>query len=117
VAKLRDLDNGIRRLLREFGRKVREASETAFPVRVRELTDGHAGLEALMGPLLQACDAVRTERERLHRLVLAAVREEDVCRRWVTVPGVGPVTALTFCSAVDAPARFSRSRAIGAHSA
>ncbi|MFC7555374.1 transposase [Pseudoroseomonas wenyumeiae] len=60
-------------------------------------------------------DAVRIERERLHRLVLTAVREDDVCRRLTTVPGVGPVTALTFCSAVDDPARFSRSRAVGAH--
>ena len=33
----------------------------------------------------------------------------------MSVPGVGPVTALTFCSAVDDPARFSRSRAVGAH--
>ena len=31
------------------------------------------------------------------------------------VPGVGPVTALTVCSAVDDPVRFSRSRAVGAH--
>jgi transposase len=115
VAKLRDLDNGIRGLLRGFGLKVGQVSEAAFPTRVRELTDAHAGLEALMGTLLQARDAVRTERERLHRLVLAAVREDDVCRRLMTVPGVGPVTALTFCSAVDDPARFSRSRAVGAH--
>ena len=68
-----------------------------------------------MAPLLQARDAVRTERERLHRLVLVAVRDDEVCRRLMTVPGVGPVTALTFCSAVDDPARFSRSRAVGAH--
>ena len=33
----------------------------------------------------------------------------------MTVPGVGPVTALTFCSAVDDPTRFSRSRAVRAH--
>jgi len=32
----------------------------------------------------------------------------------MTVPGVGPVTALTFCSAIDDPARFSRSRAVRA---
>ncbi|RKK01229.1 IS110 family transposase, partial [Pseudoroseomonas wenyumeiae] len=116
VAKLRDLDNGIRGLLRGFGLKVGQVSEAAFPTRVRELTDGHAGLEALIGPLLQARDAARTERERLHRLVLAAIREDDVCRRLTTVPGIGPVTALTFCSAVDDPARFSRSRAVGVHS-
>jgi len=47
--------------------------------------------------------------------VLVAVRDDDVCRRLMTVPGVGPVTALTFCLAIDDPARFSRSRAVGAH--
>ena len=52
---------------------------------------------------------------RLHRLVLVAVRDDAVCRRLMTVPGVGPVTALTVCSAVDDPARFNRSRAVGAH--
>ncbi|WP_051418101.1 IS110 family RNA-guided transposase [Roseomonas gilardii] len=113
VAKLRDLDNGIRGLLRGFGLKVGQVSEAAFPARVREPTAGHAGLEALMGPLLQARDAVRTERGRLHRLVLATVREDDVCRRLMTVPGVGPVTALAFCSAVDDPARFKISARSG----
>lgn len=58
VTKLRDLDNGIRGFLRGFGLKVGQVSEAAFPTRVRELTAGHAGLEALMGPLLQARDAV-----------------------------------------------------------
>ena len=115
VAKLRDFDNGIRGLLRGFGLKVGQVSEVTFPARVRELVEGHVGLEALMAPLLRARDAVRTERERLHRLVLVAVRDDEVCRRLMTVPGVGPVTALTFCSAVDDPARFSRSRAVGTH--
>jgi transposase len=32
----------------------------------------------------------------------------------MTLPGAGPVTDLTSCSAVDDPARFSRSRAVGA---
>jgi transposase len=46
---------------------------------------------------------------------MAAARRDEVCRRLMTVPGVGPVTALSFCSAVDDPLRFSRSRAVGAH--
>lgn len=33
----------------------------------------------------------------------------------MTVPGVGPVVALTFRTAVDDPHRFSRSRTVGAH--
>ena len=47
VAKLRDLDNGIRGLLRGFWLKVGQVSEAAFPARVRELADGQSGLEAL----------------------------------------------------------------------
>jgi transposase len=33
----------------------------------------------------------------------------------MTIPGVGPVTALTFCSAVDDPSRFRRSRDVAAY--
>ena len=115
VCKLRDLDNGVRGLLRGFGLKVGRTGERAFPGRARELVQGRPALEAAIEPLLQARGALLAGRERLHRLVLAAVRGDAVCRRLMTVPGVGPVTALTFRSAVDDPARFSRSRAVGAH--
>ena len=35
--------------------------------------------------------------------------------RMMTVPGVGPIAALTFKAAVDDPARFKRSRTVAAH--
>jgi len=47
--------------------------------------------------------------------VLAIVREDATCRRLMGVPGVGPLVAIAFTSAVDDPARFRRSRAVGAH--
>jgi len=47
--------------------------------------------------------------------MLRLVREDAVCRRLMTVPGVGPVVAITFTSAVDDPGRFTRSKAVGAH--
>ena len=50
----------------------------------------------------------------LHRRVLALARDDDVCRRLMTIPGVGPVVALTFRVTVDVPARFRNSRAVGA---
>jgi hypothetical protein len=40
----------------------------------------------------------------LHRRLLAIVRDDDVCRRLMTVPGVGPVVALTYRVTVDVPA-------------
>ncbi len=43
------------------------------------------------------------------------MRKEEVCRRLMSVPGVGPITALTFRVTIDRPDRFRRSRNVGAH--
>src|SRR5260370_31451654 len=59
----------------------------------------------------------RVRREQfstLHRRLLAIVRDDDVCRCLMTVPGVGPVVALTYRATVDVPARFRNSKAVGA---
>jgi transposase len=45
---------------------------------------------------------------------VAAVRDDEVCRRLMTVPGVGPVVALTYRATVDVPARFRKSKSVGA---
>ena len=52
---------------------------------------------------------------RLTKQVLDIVREEKVCRRLMSVPGVGPITALAFRATIDRPERFRRSRDVGAH--
>jgi transposase len=51
----------------------------------------------------------------LTKQVLDIVREEEICRRLMSVPGVGPITALAFRATIDDPARFAKSRAVGAH--
>ena len=50
----------------------------------------------------------------LHRQLLDIVRHDEVCRRLMTTPGVGPVVALTFRATVDVPSRFTSSTAAGA---
>ena len=52
---------------------------------------------------------------RLTKRVLDEVRVEPTCRHLMTVPGVGPLTALAFRATVDRPDRFRRSRDVGAH--
>lgn len=47
--------------------------------------------------------------EQLTKRVLDAVKVEPICRRLMTVPGVGPLTALAFRATVDRPERFRRS--------
>ena len=113
--KLLDVELGIRGLLRGFGLKLGEVSKGQFAARVRELIAGQPMLERVVEPMLRAREALRCEFHVLHRAVLAIVREDAVCRRLMTVPGVGALVAVTFASAVDDPARFRRSRAVGAH--
>jgi transposase len=115
LGKLLDLELSIRGILRGFGLKLGETTKSRFAGRVRELAAGQAMLEAVVVPMLRARDALRVEAAELHRRMLAVVREHAVCRRLMTVPGVGAVVALTFVAAVDDPARFRRSKEVGAH--
>jgi transposase len=114
-AKMRDVEFSLRGLLRGFGLKVGAISKGQFAARVRLLTAGHAMLERIAEAMLRAREALQAEFGKLHRAMLAIVRGDEVCRRLMTVPGVGALIAVTFTSAVDQPERFSRSRAVGAH--
>jgi transposase len=42
-------------------------------------------------------------------------RASAACRRLMTIPGVGQLTALTFVAAIDHPSRIRRSRDVGAY--
>jgi len=115
LGKLLDLELSIRGILRGFGLKLGGTTRSRFAGRVHELAAGQAMLEAVVEPMLRAREALRAEAAALHRRLLAVVRGHPVCRRLMTVPGVGAVVALTFVAAVDDPARFRRSRDVGAH--
>ena len=115
VAKLRDVESSIRGILRGFGLKVGAVSKGKFEARIRELVTGQVMLERVAEPLLRARAALRTEYTTLHRDLLRTVREDAVCGRLMTVPGVGAVVAMTFRSAIDQPERFAKSKAVGVH--
>jgi transposase len=115
LGKVLDLELSIRGILRGFGLKLGETTKSRFAGRVCELAAGQAMLEAVVEPMLRAREALRTEAAALHQRMLAVVREHEVCRRLMTVPGVGAVVALTFVAAVDDPTRFRRSKDVGAH--
>jgi len=85
-----------------------------FEARIRELVANLPDLAVLVEPLLIVRRVIREQVNILHRRVLAIVRDDDVCRRLMTIPGVGPVVALTYRVTVDVPARFRNSKAVGA---
>ena len=80
----------------------------------RRLVENLRDLAVLVEPLLIVRRVVREQLGILHGRLLAVVRDDDVCRRLMTVPGVGPVVALTYRATIDVPARFRKSKSVGA---
>ena len=70
---------------------------------------------AIAEPLLNVRRVMRQQLAVLHKMLLDTVRDDPVCRRLMTAPGVGAVVALTYRATVDQPQRFVHSRAVGAH--
>jgi transposase len=108
------IENDLRGSLRNFGLKVGMVGTVKFEARIKELVENLPDLAELVEPLLIVRRVVREQLGILHRRLLAIVRDDDVCRRLMTVPGVGPVVALTYRVTVDVPARFRSSKAVGA---
>jgi transposase len=108
------IENDLRATLRNFGLKVGMAGAVKFEARIKELVDNIPDLAILVEPLLTVRRTLREQFGVVHRRLLTVVRQDEVCRRLMTVPGVGPVVALTYRSTVDVPARFRNSKAVGA---
>jgi transposase len=113
--QIRVIENHIRGSLRTFGLKVGHTSAGGFDARVRELLGDYPLLSEIILPLLNTREVLRAQFAVLHRKLLALVQSDPVCTRLMSVPGVGPIVALTFQATIDQPQRFASSKAVGAH--
>ena len=111
----RDLENQVRGLLKNLGLVIGRAKLNVFAVRAEELIEGRPELVAAVRPLLKARHAIEQQVDDLDRKVRKLARYDAQVRRFMTAPGVGPITALCFKATIDDPARFKRSRSVGAY--
>lgn len=72
-------------------------------------------LELILRPLIAVVDRLDSEVVALDRRIAACAKASEPCRRLMTVPGVGPLVAMTYVASMDDPTRFSKSRDVGAH--
>ena len=116
LSKTIDLANEVRGLLKIFGiRLPSSVSHGRFDEVARGLVEIDEILAHAILPLLDARRALYDQFLELDRRVKRAASRDEVCLRMMTVPGVGPIAALTFKAAVDDPARFRKSRTVAAH--
>ena len=111
-----DLANEVRGLLKIFGLRLpKTVQHGSFDGLVRPMIEMDEVLAHAIIPLLDARLVLYQHFLELDRRVKRAAARDEVCLRMMTVPGVGPIAALTFRAAVDDPARFKRSRTVAAH--
>ena len=113
VQAITNLELSIRGVLRNFGLKMGRVAKGRFEERVRELADGNAMLDAAATPILTARTALLKELAGLEKLLRDFAKSDPICRQFITMPGVGPIVALTVKSAIDDPDRFRSSKDVG----
>jgi transposase len=92
-SKVIAIENDLRGTLRNFGLKVGMVGKVNFEARIKELVENVPDLAVLVEPLLIVRRVLREQIGILHRRLLAIVRDDEVCRRLMTTPGVGPVVS------------------------
>ncbi|MEQ1712272.1 MAG: IS110 family transposase [Hyphomicrobium sp.] len=115
VQHMVDIELSIRGLLKVYGLKVGPVHRCTFAARVEELLEKVPELRTAIEPLLDVRNIMRKKIAQLDRMLSQAARKDDVCRRLMSIPGVGPIVSLMFKATVDDPSRFKSSKAVGAH--
>ena len=109
------LSNHIRGVLKTFGLLPGGMRGMRFDRRVETILADRPDIAPIVRPMLVAWRQLREQIAGFDREVRRHVKQNATCRRLMTVPGLGVLSVLAFVSTVEDPARFSSSRAVGAH--
>ena len=97
------LENQIRGLAVVFGVRLPRALSSAFIRQALQASEGIPGLSAAMRGLVAARAAVLAAVVAIDGDIRKMARASGACRRLMSIPGVGQLTALAFTAAVDDP--------------
>jgi transposase len=108
-----ELDAQIRGMLKTFGLILGTGNADTLIKRAEELATGHPVMRGLVAKFAEIRRHVASQIAAIDRDIRRLVRTEPTLRRLMTVPGVGPITALAFLSSIDDPSRFKHARDVG----
>src|SRR5919202_1761773 len=115
VNMVTELSNHVRGVLKVFGLVLEGARGGVFADRAEALVADRPELAAVVRPMLEAWRGLRRQVAAYGVALRTEAKERREIQLLMSVPGVGAITALAFASAVEDPARFGRSRDVGAH--
>jgi transposase len=96
-----EMINQIRGLMKIFGLILPKGGGARFEANTRARLAEHAELGAVIEPLLAGWRALDDQIAALEGQLVRRARRHEVCHRLMTVPGVGPLTALAFVTRID----------------
>jgi transposase len=103
----------LRALLRQSGRRLPSGSCARVPARLATMTLP-PGLLETVAPLRRMVEVLTTEIAAVDQRLQRQATRDPVVQRLQTVPGVGPVVALTFRAVVDDVRRFGHAGSVSA---
>jgi transposase len=109
-----DTRNTIWSILQAEGLQPPKLNSPAFEALVVQMIDD-PDVGQLLQPLVAIAQQIDRQVAELDRDIAARARRSPACRRLMTVPGVGPLVALTYVTGIDEPGRFRNARTVGAH--
>lgn len=110
-----EIENQIRGLLKNFGLKVRATKGRAFEQSVTDLSGKQPVIRQVVLAMLAVWSGLRQQIAVLSRQVEQQATDDPVCRRLMTMGGIGKLTALAYRTAIDDPDRFRHSASVGAY--
>lgn len=110
------LKNTVRGLLKGYGIRLGAISAKKFTVAVMKQIGSCEEIVIMsIKCLLDAFDKLIEETGKIDKRMLEIACQDREVRRFMTVPGVGPVTALTYKAEIFDATRFKESRSVGAY--
>ena len=114
VAARTQLINHVRGAVKSFGARLPKGSSSGFPKKVA--ADIPRELRPALSPLLSTIGSITVKIQRYdQRIKVLCERTYPQTSLLRQVPGVGPVTALTYILTLEDPHRFKNSRAVGCY--
>jgi transposase len=107
------LINTVRGWMRGQVIRIRSGASRTFPERVRTAAmSREIELPRFVVRQLETLETLNAQIGEADKEVREYAKNNEVCRRLMTVPGVGPVTALRFVAALDTVERFTSAHSV-----
>ncbi len=114
-----DIEAQARGVLKTYGIRLGTVTQSrnraGFRDQLRAAAAGDPFLETVAASLIAVHDVACAEAAAIEDDLRAIARDSGLARRLMTVPGVGPIVALSFIATVDDVGRFAKATDVGAY--